>query len=804
MKRALPTSLIRALTASAQAAPPQGKGQRIATANAAGPAAARVVLPAAAPAGAGAGLSVCPKDDRAVKAGSRNADTADPMLSSAERCHSSGERSSLSVASRREVRLTWLGILVMLGAFAAFLAQVARDLLRDGTAALQVLEGAVYVALVSLLVYGALVYLCARHGYLRRVVEHRRGSRAGGLPACYDGAPPHVVMLVPSYKEDARVVRQTLLSAALQDHPNKAVVLLIDDPPRPTAREDSAALAAVRALPHDLAQLLAEPAACAAAACLAFERRRVEVAASRTTGAGGRAEQCSLVRAEAARAAAAYREIALWLDGQARRHPVRDHTDAFFAERILRATATAHRRTADALEARVPERLDQLDACFRRLGALFDVQISSFERKRFANLSHAPNKAMNLNAYIALMGTRRVAVRTAGDLQLVAAREDEPGREFLDAPYILTLDADSLLLPGYTSRLIDVMQRPGNERVAVAQTPYSAIPGAPSALERVAGATTDMQYIVHQGLSANDATYWVGANALLRKAALETIATDALESGRLVRKFIQDRTVIEDTESSIDLVARGWRLYNHPQRLAYSATPPDYGALVIQRRRWANGGLIILPKLLRYLAGGGPTGWRRVREGWMRIHYLTSIATANVGFLALVLFPFGDWLSTAWLPLAAAPYFVLYARDLRHAGYRRRDALGVYALNILLLAANLAGVAKSLHQAGTGRQTPFKRTPKVARRTAAPALYVALPLALALYLCLGMAWDVVAGRWGHAAIELTTAALMLYALASFIGRRAIWQDLTLPVRRLGKDARRPSGPPHPSAAPARP
>jgi cellulose synthase (UDP-forming) len=104
------------------------------------------------------------------------------------------------------------------------------------------------------------------------------------------------------------------------------------------------------------------------------------------------------------------------------------------------------------------------------------------------------------------------------------------------------------------------MQRSGFERVAVAQTPYSVIPGAPSALERVAGTTTDMQYVAHQGFSANDATYWVDANALLRKAALEAIATDTFENGRRVRKCIQDRTVIEDTQSGVDLVARGWRL----------------------------------------------------------------------------------------------------------------------------------------------------------------------------------------------------------------------------------------------------
>ena len=68
-------------------------------------------------------------------------------------------------------------------------------------------------------------------------------------------------------------------------------------------------------------------------------------------------------------------------------------------------------------------------------------------------------------------------------------------------------------------------------------------------------------------------------------------------------------TLIEDTESSVDLAARGWRLENYPERLAFSATPPDFGALLIQRRRWANGGLLILPKLLRYVAGRAPRAY---------------------------------------------------------------------------------------------------------------------------------------------------------------------------------------------------
>ena len=41
--------------------------------------------------------------------------------------------------------------------------------------------------------------------------------------------------------------------------------------------------------------------------------------------------------------------------------------------------------------------------------------------------------------------------------------------------------------------------------------------------------------------------------------------------GFKIRRFIDDRTVIEDTESSINLRAKGWRLYNYPERLSYSA-----------------------------------------------------------------------------------------------------------------------------------------------------------------------------------------------------------------------------------------
>jgi hypothetical protein len=73
--------------------------------------------------------------------------------------------------------------------------------------------------------------------------------------------------------------------------------------------------------------------------------------------------------------------------------------------------------------------------------------------------------------------------------------------------------------------------------------------------------------------------------------------------------------VIEDTESSVTL----------PHCLA-SATPPD-GSLLIQRTRWANGGLIILP-------AASPVGWfarpSKMVEGFPYTFYPGSIAAVNI------------------------------------------------------------------------------------------------------------------------------------------------------------------------------
>jgi cellulose synthase (UDP-forming) len=550
------------------------------------------------------------------------------------------------------------------------------------------------------------------------------------------------------------------------------VVLLIDDPPQPTNPDDLANLRAARNLPGELQQLFAPEAARYHAADLQFRAR-----------AG--AESLD-VQQELRTLAALYGQAADWFGHQATQHPVEDHTDELFVSLTFTQRELALRNHARALLDAADEfgqepRRDELLNGYAHLAGLFEVEITSFERKQYANLSWASNKAMNLNSYIGLIGKRFNRVEQDQGIYLEPATTATADLAVPEASYIVTLDADSLLAPDYVRRLVGIMVTPGNERVAVVQTPYTAVPAPQGLLERVAGATTDLQYIVHQGFTQAGATYWVGANAVLRKAALDDIVTYDRERGFPIAKYIQDRTVIEDTESSIDLVVRGWSLYNLPERLSYSATPADFGSLLIQRRRWANGGLIILPKLLRHLARA-PHRLGTWVEGFMRVNYLTSLAGTNLGLLLILTFPANDYLTILWLPLTALPYYVIYGRDLVLAGYRVGDLFRVYALNFMLIPVNLGGVFKSIHQGVTGKQIPFSRTPKVQGRTAAPAGYIAAGYALMLYCFTFGFWDLSRGRWLQAGFCVGSALVLLYATAAFIGFRHSWEDLSSPLR----------------------
>jgi cellulose synthase (UDP-forming) len=625
-------------------------------------------------------------------------------------------------------------------------------------------EPLIFIVLVMILVYGGLVYQLARLGYFSRLQRHIPAPDTA-LTAWRSRADiPWLTILVPAYRESVTVVRKTLLSAALLDYPHRHVVLLIDDPPYPNTASDEEALRDIRALVTDIRTLLNGPRQVVLDAWAPFQQRR-------------RAAPFD-VHTETTALSKAYAAVAEWLRRQARDYPCSDHTDRLFVNVTLSEPAARYRaRSKELTQSTVSVTPDSVAAEYRHLINRFTGALTSFERKRYGNMSHEPNKAMNLNSYLAIMGGHFREEAMADGLRL--ARVTAPGPDVLtvlDSDYVLVLDADSILRPDYAVRLIHFLEQPENHRVAVAQTPYTAFPGTSPSLEHVAGATTDIQYLLHQGFTFYGATFWVGANAIVRKKALEAVVQRRVERGFEIPIFIQDRTVIEDTESSIDLVAAGWSLYNYPERMAYSATPPDFGSLLIQRRRWANGGLIIVPKLLRLLRHG----WRRphrVMEAFFRLHYLTSLAGASLAVLVLLGLSFDRELLSMWLPLSAAPYYALYGRDLRQAGYGFSDLPRVYALNLMLLPINLAGVLQSVRQICTGKKSAFGRTPKIQGRTAAAPAYVLAEYGLLALWLLGAALELVQGRSLNAVLAIANVLFLYYAVHAFIGHRNAYEDV---------------------------
>ena len=669
---------------------------------------------------------------------------------------------------KREIALTGACLGISLVSFSAFTAGLAE--LFPHLSVRYAAEDLAFLVIVSLLMWGNIAYQIARLGFLQRRRVHCP-LPCSSLDAVYDRRVPSLAILIPSYNEEVRVLRQTVLSAALVQYPDRRVVVLIDDPPNATGRQ-RVALDATRRMIRELNDDFASRA------CELEEEYRRFLARMRN----GELK----LNAEADRIGRLYEELADWIEAlgagfNATCSPEFAHTDGLWTDIVLTAPAADHRSRALRLRARPPG-VDRIAHEYRRIAALLKTEIRSFERKGYANLSHQPNKAMNLNSYIGLIGHSFREQQGKDGTELVECESREATFSAPYADYLMTLDADSFVCSDYALRLIRIMDE--NPRVAVAQTPYSAVPRAPRMIERIAGATTDIQYIIHQGFTRFDATYWVGANAMLRLAALADIRVKVEERGYPVSVFVQDRTVIEDTGSTVDLVRRGWQLYNYPERLAYSATPPDFGALIVQRRRWSNGGLLILGDLIRYLIEHRRyLTWRGLTEALMRAYYLCSPAVGSLGFLTILLYPWNNDLTSAWLPLTAVPYYFLYGRDLCLAKYRWRDLLRVYALNLMLLPVNLAGVMRSLQQAATGRKAAFGRTPKVRERTTSPPVHIVFQWMMLAYLLTNVLVDTLMKRYPNAGFALMNAVLYVYAITRFLGWQECWLDFTEGLRR---------------------
>ena len=271
----------------------------------------------------------------------------------------------------RSIALARSAMVLTVVAWAAYIVTTIIDeFVTDGTQGMRFLgETITYVTIVTMLTLSAMAYLLARHGYLRRAAVHQRAAKID-IDNSFDKPTPTITVLVPSYREDTRVIRQTLLSAALQEFPDLTITLLIDDPPVPSNAAQAELLDAARALPRQIQELLAPPAADAREARDAFR--------TRTDGAVTDSDMRDL--------AGTYDRAVDWIGELAEALPIIDHSDQFFSAHVLgrlsqelASIAAAVRQASEAGAVLPQERIAQL---YRSLVWTFECRVESFERKR--------------------------------------------------------------------------------------------------------------------------------------------------------------------------------------------------------------------------------------------------------------------------------------------------------------------------------------------------------------------------------------------------------------------------------------
>src|SRR5262249_24721167 len=155
----------------------------------------------------------------------------------------------------------------------------------------------------------------SRIGNLKRDLKHFPQDSQDFLPF-YDTDAPSLTILIPSYREDEKVVLRALLSAALAEYPKQRIVLLIDDSPFPATDSDVQALCNMHELPKRLQDLLRPVSREFKAELLAYSRR-LELGSSD-------------VKEEAKRLSEQYHRAATWLDARAEEWRIQCHVDSFF------------------------------------------------------------------------------------------------------------------------------------------------------------------------------------------------------------------------------------------------------------------------------------------------------------------------------------------------------------------------------------------------------------------------------------------------------------------------------------------
>jgi cellulose synthase/poly-beta-1,6-N-acetylglucosamine synthase-like glycosyltransferase len=619
---------------------------------------------------------------------------------------------------------------------------------------------------VALLAFNTLMHLVTRMAAQKKLAAHVPVNDHA-LAAYFVGAAPAVTLLIPCQGEDEPMLARALMSAALQTYPQRRVVLLIDnnqggDNQGPVAR----------ALSRRIQQSLQAPAD-------KFTKALTDFRARQAAGPMDMIMEQRLLTELNLDAAECYRSYA-------QGHPGDDHVDSHFVEKVLERQCNEHLTRAQVWQARLAGTraapgAEMIALEYRRLAALFSVEITSFERARYANLSQAPGRAMNLNGYIGLTGKYFHERLLEGGLRYLE-EGDYFGTYFHvpDADFFLVLDADSYVAPDCLLKLMHFMQQPGREKTAITQIPGHPAPNTGLMLQRVAGALMDLRSTGLLGYARHDAASWVEESGLIRKSALRDIARTQQESGLSVTRYFSANPACGGMATNLRLLRHAWRVTSHPERLAWTSAPAELGVLAARYRRWHDGGLITLPGLLRYL---WRQGWRKPLAALLRIHQQLSTLGTNLALLAFFSLALPGAFYNAWLGAAVLGYALLLTWDLKRAGYPWSDALRAYALKLLLLPVNLGGALISLHRAWTRTATAWQHASQEADDAGTCLPYYLAAYGLLIYWFVVAAIDLTGGLRLHGLVVALNAALLLYAVAGYIGFRDSLEDVHGVLRR---------------------
>jgi cellulose synthase/poly-beta-1,6-N-acetylglucosamine synthase-like glycosyltransferase len=345
------------------------------------------------------------------------------------------------------------------------------------------------------------------------------------------------------------------------------------------------------------------------------------------------------------------------------------------------------------------------------------------------------------------------------------------GTRLASGEFLLVLDADFLPAPDLVRRLLPPFQDAG---VGMVQARWDHLNRDESWLTQAQSLFLDGHFLFEQGGRYAGGRFFNfnGTAGMWRRSCME-------DAGGW-----QADTLTEDLDLSYRGQMAGWRFVYLDDVAVPAEIPGTVGALEVQQRRWAQGGIQtarkVLPELLR-----GP--WPLATKAEAVIHLCGHLAHPLTLMLALLLFPSAMArralglegyliLDLAAFFAATVPFMAFYWATGRRRGRGRRGLVGGVARTLALGVGLSVPVTRAVLRGLRSRSDPFERTPKRGASLLSGYVHAAPALDLVgkvLMAGLMLAYLLMASRTGHwASIPFILLFLTGYGALALPGLRA--------------------------------